>query len=598
MSDHKERLTALRRELEVRGLDGFMLSTGDEHITEWPAPFAHRLAWLTGFTGTAGAAIVLSDHAAMFIDGRYAAAVRDQVDGREFVFINVAQTSIGDWLAATASSGAHIGYDPRLHSCAAVRAVQRSLAHASVVLIAVPDNPVDAIWPDRPPRPASPLFAQPIQLAGKASEEKIDEVAAWLRSADIDATVFIALDSIAWLFNIRSSDIAVAPLGYAFAICRRDGTCDLFVDEAKLGREVRYHLGNRVSLAPYDDFYAALGGMGGQRVSIDPELSPIAIEQLLTAAGASVREIRDPTQLPKQIKNPVEIEGMRQAHIRDGAAVTRFLHWLSIEGPRGKQTELSAAERLTAFRRELDGFHSVSFEPISAADANGARPHYWPTAASNRAIQADSVYLIDSGGQYFDGTTDVTRTVAIGRPRSEVRDRYTRVLKGHIAIARAIFPEGTLGSRLDPLARLALWEAGLDYSHGTGHGVGHFLNVHEGPNHLPASPRPGETGIEAGMILSNEPGYYKPNDYGIRIENLIVAVPRQVMGAEIPMLGFETITWVPLDRELIDTALLTRAELGWIDDYHAEVLTRIAPLVPPDTRAWLEQRTAPLTQNA
>lgn len=594
MSGHRNRLIALRRELTQRGLDGFMLSTGDEHITEWPAPFAHRLAWLTGFTGTAGAAVVLKRRAAMFVDGRYTTAVREQVDGRDFAFVDVPQSSIGGWLADQAGDGAQIGYDPRLHTCNAVRTIQQAAAQSGVTLAPIADNPIDAIWPDRPDRPTTPLFAQPASLAGKASADKIGDVAAWLQSVDADATVLVALDSIAWLFNIRSSDIAVAPLGYAFAICRRDGTCDLFVDEAKLNDYVRDHLGNRVSLSAYGDFHAALGAMRGQRVSIDPELSPIAIEQALTRAGAIVREDRDPTQLPKQIKNPVEIAGMRQAHIRDGVAITRFLHWLSVEGPRGTQTELSAAERLTAFRRELDGFHSVSFDPISAADASGALPHYWPTPESDRPIRPGSIYLIDSGGQYPDGTTDITRTVAIGSPREQVKDRFTRVLKGHIAIARAIFPAGSLGSRLDPLARLALWEAGLDYGHGTGHGVGHFLNVHEGPNHLPSGPRPGETGIEAGMILSNEPGYYKPGEYGIRIENLVVATPLPIEDGDKSMLGFETISWAPIDRDLIEPALLTRAEIDWLDDYHVQTLRHIGPLVPPETRSWLEQQAAPL----
>lgn len=598
MSECGNRLIALRAELTSLGLDGFMLSTGDEHMSEWPAPFANRLAWLTGFTGTTGAAAVLRDRAAMFVDGRYTAAVRDQVDGRYYAFVDLPQASIADWLSDNAASGARIGYDPRLHGCNAVRAVERALSQADIALVPVAANPIDAIWADRPARPQTALFIQPIERSGKASEDKLSEVTEWLTAIGADAAVLVALDSIAWLFNIRASDIAVAPLGYSYAICRRDGTADLFVDATKLNDHVRQHLGNRVRLAAYDAFYPALKTLSGQRVTIDPDLSPTAIAHTLISTGAAVREDREPTQLPKQIKNAVEIAGMKQAHVRDGVAVTRFLHWLSIEGSRGEQTELSAAHRLTAFRRELTGFHGVSFDPISAADAHGALPHYWPTPESNRPIRPDSVYLIDSGGQYLDGTTDVTRTIAIGAPRQDVKDRFTRVLRGHIRLATAVFPAGTLGSRLDPLARLALWEAGLDYDHGTGHGVGHFLNVHEGPNHLPATPRPEETGIEAGMILSNEPGYYKAGDYGIRIENLVVAVARKVEGAEKPMLGFETITLAPIDRDLIDVALLTDAEIDWLDSYHAKVLDHIGPLVPADTRRWLQERTAPLRPHA
>ncbi|MBY8823422.1 aminopeptidase P family protein [Sphingomonas colocasiae] len=598
MNNFGNRLVILRKMLVELDLDGFMLSTGDAHMTEWPAAFAQRLAWLTGFTGTTGMAAVLAGRAAMFVDGRYTAAVRNQVDGGDYGFVDLAQTGIGDWLARNAEAGARIGYDPTLHGCDAVRKIEHRLAGSGMELVPLAANPIDGLWVDRPERPKTPLFVQPVTLSGRTTAGKLDDVTDWLASSDADAVVLVALDSIAWLFNIRASDIPVAPLGYAFAICRRDGSADLYIDTATLSDEVRNHLGDRVRLAGYDDFYPALEALTGQCVSIDPDLSPIAIHQALSQAGAKVREDVEPTLLAKQIKNVVEIEGMRQAHVRDGVAVTRFLHWLSTEGPKGNQTELSAAGRMTAFRRELAGFHGVSFDPISAADASAALPHYWPTPASNRPIRPGSVFLIDSGGQYPDGTTDITRTVTIGTPRAEVKDRFTRVLKGHIRLAATLFPAGTLGSRLDPVARLALWEAGLDYAHGTGHGVGHFLNVHEGPNHLPAGPRPGETGIQAGMILSNEPGYYKAGDYGIRIENLVVAVKRDVLGAEQPLLGFETISLAPIDRALIDIDLLSDAEIAWLDRYHARVLARIGPLVPSDTRRWLEQATAPLRPDA
>ena len=589
-----DRLTDLRGELARLRLDGFMLATEDEHISEIPAPYAGRLAWLTGFTGSTASAVVLTNRAAMFVDGRYTAAVAEQVDGQDYSFETVPRSTPGAWLAGQAASGARIGYDPRLHTRTVLHDLERALAGTGVTLVPLTPNPVDALWTDQPARPATAAFIQPIEYAGKASAEKRRDVADWLTSIDADAVVLVALDSIAWLLNIRGDDIETAPLNYAFALCWRDGAADLFIDEAKLGDPVRDHLGESVRLAPYDDFYMVLEGLCAARVSVDPNMSPVAVYHALAKAKASVRDDRDPVQLAKAIKNDVEIEGMKQAHIRDGSALTRFLHWLSVEAPKGGQTELSAARKLTGFRQELSGFHSLSFDPISAADASGALPHYWPTPASDRPIRSDSIYLIDSGGQFPDGTTDVTRTVAIGAVREDVKDRFTRVLKGHIAIARVTFPAGTLGIRLDPLARLALWDVGLDYALGTGHGVGHFLNVHEGPAHMLAAPRPGDAGIEAGMILSNEPGYYKEGDYGIRIENLVVAVEREVEGAERKMLGFETITLAPIDRNLIDVRLLTEAEIDWLDGYHATVLERVGPLVPPDTRAWLADQTAPI----
>jgi Xaa-Pro aminopeptidase len=593
VNDFAGRLTALRAELARSGLDGFVLATGDEHITEFPAPYANRLAWLTGFTGSTGSAVVLADAAAMFVDGRYTSAVRAQVDARDYTFHDVPQTSHAAWLAAHVGNAARIGYDPRLFTRASARAMSEAVAATAVELVPVAVNPIDALWCDQPARPATAIFTQPIQLAGKSSTDKRREISEWLASIDADTVVLVALDSIAWLFNIRASDVDIAPLAYSFAFSHRDGTADLFVDADRLGDEVRHHLGNSVRIAAYEDFYPALERLRG-RVSVDPNLSPAAVYAALERGGAVVRDDRDPAQLSKAIKNSVEISGMKQAHVRDGVALARFLHWLSIEGPKGGETEVTASAQLTAFRREEQGFHSVSFDPISAVDAHGALPHYWATAASDAPIGPNSIYLVDSGGQYPDGTTDVTRTVAIGAVTAEIRDRFTRVLKGHIAIDTAIFPAGTLGSRLDPLARLALWSIGLDYDHGTGHGVGHFLNVHEGPAYFLAAPRPGEAGIAAGMILSNEPGYYKNGAYGIRIENLVVAVEREIAGAEKAMLGFEPITLVPLDRKLIDLNLLTAAEADWVDAYHARVLSEIGPLVPAETRAWLEIETAPL----
>ena len=594
MSRYHDHLIALRAELTGIGLNGFLLATGDEQITEYPAAYAKRLEWLTGFKGSTASAAVLMDRAALFVDGRYTVAAREQVDGDCYQIEPAPQTSPGAWLAEHGRDGDWIGYDPRLHTRTFMNQIMSTLATSGVQLVPVAPNPLDRLWLEQPDRPLTPIFVQPIEKAGTSSDDKRRAVADVLKAGNLDASLLVALDSIAWLLNIRASDVEFAPLAYAFGICWRDSSVDLFVDESKLSYTVLRHLGAGVRIFGYDDFYPALESMAGRRVAVDPDLSPIAVYQALAKGGAQVRDVTDPTRMPKAIKNPVEIEGMKQAHLRDGAALTQFLHWLSGEAPKGRQTEMSAAERLAEFRRAEAGFHGRSFPTISAADANAALPHYEATAETNRPINPNSIYLVDSGGQYSGGTTDVTRTVAIGDARKEIRDRFTRVLKGHIAIARLTFPAGTMGFRLDPFARRALWEVGLDYALGTGHGVGHFFQGHEGPAPMLAPPRPGDAGIEAGMILSNEPGYYKEGDYGIRIENLVVAVPRDIPGAMRPMLGFETITMAPIDRMLIDTALLTDAELDWLNDYHATVLGSLGPLVPPDVQSWLEIQTSPI----
>lgn len=590
MTDHRQRLSALRSELALERLDGFILSTGDEHLTEFPAPYSQRLRWLTGFTGSTASAAVLADKAAIFVDGRYTDSVRAQVDVCYWSFEDVPQTSVGAWLANHAT-GARIGYDPELYSHRTLSAIAHMLT-GKAELVPISENPIDRLWTNQPLRPESQVFIQPLELAGKASVNKRQEVAEWLGSVKADACVLTALDSIAWLFNIRAADVDIAPLAYSYAICHRDGSADLFLDPHRINDAVRRHLGNSVRLLPYGAFYKALGELGGQNVSVDPDLTPVAAYTALQQAGSTTREDRDPTQLPKAIKNAVEIEAMKQAHIRDGAALTRFLHWFSIEAPKGHLTELSAAAKLNDLRRETEGFHSLSFEPISAVDANAAIPHYWPTLNTDTPIRHDSIYLIDSGGQYPNGTTDVTRTVAVGLVRPEIKDRFTRVLKGYIALETTVFPHGTTGSRLDAVARLPLWEGGVDCSHAIGHGVGQFLNVHEGPAFISPNFRPSETALEAGMILSNEPGYYKTGEYGIRTENLMLVVERSVEGGDRPMLAFEPITMAPIDRNLIDLSILTDAEVGWLDQYHERVLENIGPLLTPEQRAWLEHQTA------
>jgi Xaa-Pro aminopeptidase len=597
MPDHHIRLAMLRAELDRAGLDGFILAVGDEHITEYPAPYARRLHWLTDFGGSAGSIAVLRNQAAIFVDGRYTDSVRIEVDAANWSYEAIPQTSIGTWLAENAPAEARIGYDPKLYTRAALRAISDKLGATTADLVPLPTNPVDPVWTGQPTRPHSPVFVQPIDFSGKSAADKRCDVSDWLVAKDADACVLVALTSIAWLFNIRGRDTEVAPLTYAFAICHRDGTADLFIDSAKVDKDVREHLGSSVRIAPYDAFYPAVSALGGKTVSVDPDLSPVAVYDALEQAGAVVRDDRDPTILPRARKNPVEIEGMRQAHIRDGAALTRFLHWLSVEAPQGELTELAAAAKLSGFRREDAMYHGPSFQTISAVDGNAALPHYRPSEKSDAPIRPDSIYLVDSGGHYPDGTTDVTRTVAIGKAPPEVKDRFTRVLQAYIALQTASFPVGTPGSRLDAVARVPLWAAGIDCAHGIGHGVGHFLNVHEGPAYFAPVARPNEAPVEAGMILSNEPGYYKSGEYGIRTENLVLVVERTIAGADRPMLGMEPLTFAPIDRKLIDTSLLTRAEVEWLNQYHARVAAMIGSLLSDTERAWLTRQIAPIEKS-
>jgi Xaa-Pro aminopeptidase len=593
MSTYEDRLAALREELARRRLDGFVVPLTDEHMSEYVGAYAQRLAWLTGFQGSAGSAVVLPAEAAIFVDGRYTLQVRDQVDGRHWSYQSVPQTSISEWLKEHAPEGGRIGYDPWLHTKGWVTQARAALASRGAELVAVEANPVDAIWPDRPQPSAARLVVHPDALSGQGSAEKRAAMAEWLQARQADAAVLSALDSIAWTFNIRGQDVDRTPVALAYALVGADGTADLFTAPEKLGDDVRRHLGNAVRLHDKADFAAHLAALAGKRVVVDPQLAVAAIFAALEGAGAEVIEARDPAVLPKAIKNAAEIAGHRAAQLRDGAALCRFLHWLSVAGPQGGQTELSAAARLRAFREETGMLRDLSFDTISGAGPNGALPHYRVSEESDHPIAPDMLYLVDSGGQYADGTTDVTRTVAIGTPTAEMRDRFTRVLRGHIALATAVFPESTRGGQLDVLARQYLWSAGVDYAHGTGHGVGSYLSVHEGPQRI-ATASASDEPLQPGMILSNEPGYYKTGEYGIRIENLILVEPREIADAERPMMGFETLTFAPIDRTLIDVAQLRADERAWIDAYHAEVRTRIGPLLEGEARAWLDQVTAPL----
>jgi Xaa-Pro aminopeptidase len=602
MSTYEDRLRALREQLKSDRLDGFVVPICDEHMSEYVGDYAQRLGWLTGFGGSAGTAVVLSEQAAIFTDGRYTLQVREQVDGRHWQYVGVPGTSIADWLKDNAPQGARIGYDAWLHTRGWAEAARKALREKGAELVAVDRNPVDQVWSDQPSPSDARLIALEDQYTGRNSAEKRAMVADWLAENALDAAVISALDSVAWVFNIRGDDVSHTPVALSFALLNKDGTADLFVEPGKVTDEVRAHLGNAVRLHPRSAFAPALEAMAGQRIAVDPDRSVAAIFNRLEAGGAHIVEARDPTVLPRARKNPVEQAGHRAAQKRDGAALSRFLHWLSVAAPKGSETELSAAARLREFRAATGKLKDLSFDTISAAGPNGASPHYKVDERSNRPIEPGSIYLVDSGGQYLDGTTDVTRTVWIGpgEPTAEMKDRFTRVLKGHIALSLAVFPEGTRGAQLDTLARAALWQAGLDYAHGTGHGVGSFLSVHEGPQRI-AKFSGGQAGTDEpllpGMILSNEPGYYKPGEYGIRIENLILVEERAIDGAEGRYFGFENLTWAPIDRSLVDTGLMTREELRWWDDYHARVSEIVGPQLEGEALEWLHAACAPLGRN-
>ena len=596
------RLSALRKELAAQALDGFVVPISDEHMSEYVGGYAQRLAWLTGFGGSAGTAVVLTDAnaepgAAMFVDGRYTLQVRDQVDGRFYDYESVPKTSVAKWLGEHVPPGARIGYDPWLHGKRWVEAAEKALTANGAELVAATRNPIDAVWQDRPEPSVAPALVHGERFAGQSSEAKRAAVSEWLAEKKLDAAVITALDSIAWLLNIRGTDVERTPVALSFVVAHADGVADLFIDERKVTAELRAHLGNAVRIKRREDFVPVLQGLQGKTVAVDPERTVQAVFAQL--ANAEVVEERDPCVLPKARKNPVEQAGHRAAQARDGAAVVRFLHWLSVEGPKGGVTEIDAAEKLHQFRLEGGDLRDLSFDTISGAGPNGAVVHYRVSEETNRTIAPDSVYLVDSGGQYPDGTTDITRTLWIGpgEAPAEVRDRFTRVLKGNIALDRAVFPKGTVGSQLDTLARQFVWRAGLDYAHGTGHGVGSFLSVHEGPQRI-AKGSGGQAGGEQellpGMILSDEPGYYKAGEYGIRIENLILVEKREIAGSEGEFYGFETLTFVPIERALVDLDLLDRDERDWWNAYHARVLEIVGPQVRGATLEWLREQCRPL----
>ena len=590
-----ERIERLRAELAQDGLTGFLVPRADEHQGEYVPPHAQRLAWLAGFTGSAGLAIVLTDAAALFVDGRYTLQARDETPDAVFEHHHVTESPPSEWLRARLRPGDRLGYDPWLHTIEGVERLQATCGKAGATLTPVARNLVDRIWADQPPPPRGPIVPHDLKHAGRPSPDKQHEIAELLAKDGTDAVVLAAPDSIAWLLNVRGSDVAHTPLPLAFAVVHRDATVDLFVDPAKLAPDLAEHLGSKVRVAPPDALGPGLDRLGAQRRTVQVDASSTAawIVQRLAAAGATVIRAADPCLVPKASKNDVELAGARSAHEKDGIALCRFLAWLAHEAPAGRLTEISAADHLDALRAEEPLFRDVSFPTISGAGPNGAIVHYRATPRTDRRIEPGMLYLVDSGAQYLDGTTDVTRTVAIGSPTPEERDRFTRVLRGHIALATARFPKGTTGSQLDALARAPLWDAGLDYDHGTGHGVGSYLSVHEGPHRI--SKVGNSVALRPGMIVSNEPGYYKTGEYGIRIESLVVVVPVPAPpGAEVTVYGFETLTLAPIDRALVEPALMTAAEIAWLDAYHARVREALGPKVDRETAAWLRAATRPL----
>lgn len=596
MPSPSERLSALRRKIAELDLDGFVVPHADAHQNEFLPPDAERLAWLTGFTGSAGTAVVLAERAAIFVDGRYTLQVRDQVDGDLYEFHHLVEAPVTDWLVDALSAGKRLGIDPWLHTQAGVQRLRRSLDAVGAELVLVENNPLDAVWHDQPAPPSAPAIPHAARFAGRSSTEKRASLGEALAREGLDAAILTQPDSIAWLLNIRGSDVDHTPLALSFAILSAEGSVDWFLAAEKRSDALVAHLGDGVEMHDPEAFAAALDDLDGRRVLAAPDSAAAWIFARLEQAGAVVLRGDDPVSLSKAVKNETELAGTRAAHLRDGAALSRFLHWLSEAAPAGAVDEMSAASKLAEFRAPGEYFRDLSFGTISGSGPNGAIVHYRVTAETNRALAPGELYLVDSGAQYLDGTTDVTRTVAIGVPSDEMRDRFTRVLKGHIAIATARFPVGTSGAQLDSFARHALWQAGLDFDHGTGHGVGSYLGVHEGPQRI------AKTGssvpLQPGMIVSNEPGYYKEAAFGIRIENLVaVTPPGEIPGGERPMLGFETLTLAPIDRNLIDSNLLNADERSWMDAYHARVAAEIGPLLEGAAKDWLIEVTAPLESN-
>lgn len=592
------RIADLRTRLDTLGIDGLVVPRADQFQGEYVPACAERLNWLTGFSGSAGSAVILKTTAAIFVDGRYTLQVRDQVDLDLITPLQVPDASPHGWVEDNIHKGGKLGFDPWLLTIQDANRFEAACREAGAELVALDSNPVDAIWTDRPSVPANPVVQQPLQFAGVSAADKIRAVAEGLRDRGANACVLTQTDAVAWIFNIRGSDIPHTPAVLAFAIVHDDASADLFLDPARIDDDARDALTNaNVRLSPPHNMTEVLQALGAAaaNVELDFPWAAEALRSTLKASGATVTNHESPCTLPRATKNRVELEGARAAHLRDGVPMAQFLRWMDVNAPAGNLDEISAAQKLEALRTQTGELRDLSFDTISGAGPHAAIPHYRVSQTSNLPIEKDRIYLVDSGAQYVDGTTDVTRTIIVGTPTSEMKDRFTRVLRGMINLSRARFPAGTTGGHLDPVARAPLWEAGLDFDHGTGHGVGSYLSVHEGPQRFSKADR---TELQAGMILSNEPGYYKAGEYGIRIENLLVVREAEAIeGGERPMHWFETLTFSPIDRNLVEPAIMTDAELAWLNDYHAQVVNKIAPrLDSDDDRAWLETSCAPISR--
>ena len=587
------RLSALREELARRNLTGFVIPRADQQQNEYVAPSEERLAWLTGFTGSAGLAIVLASEAALFVDGRYTLQAGKQVDGKAFAVEPLVEPPPESWITKHLKAGDRLGFDPWLHTSAVAERLASACTKAGAELVAVESNPIDTIWTERPPPPLAPVSVHGARYAGEAEAEKLARIRQELQKLGADALVLSDSHAVAWTFNIRGTDVAHTPLPLSYALVPKEGRPTVFIDHRKLSNSSRDHLEQSAdvrepdAMAPQLEALAKSGGI----VALDNATAADALSRLVTAAGGKPLRGSDPVTLLKAVKNETEIAGTRTAHRRDAVALARFLAWIDREAPKGALTEIDTVEALETFRRDTGALKDVSFPTIAGTGPNGAIVHYRVTRKSNRRVAPGDLLLIDSGAQYEDGTTDVTRTIAVGEPTAEMRDRFTRVLRGHMAIARAVFPDGTSGAQLDTLARQFLWQAGIDFEHGTGHGVGSYLSVHEGPARIS---KLGATPLKRGMILSNEPGYYKTDGFGIRIENLELVIAADVAGAEKPMNAFETLTFAPIDRRLIEVRMLSGAELDWLNAYHAEVRDLVRSQLDESDKRWLDAATAPL----
>jgi Xaa-Pro aminopeptidase len=597
---YTDRLTALRDHLATLGLDGYLIPKADEHQGEYIAARSERLTWLTGFTGSAGMAVVTSDVAMLFVDGRYTLQARQQVPGAAWQHGHIVDTPPLDWAASHLPPGARLGFDPWLLTMVQAERLVERCAKTGVLAVPVDGNLIDALWGDQPAAPDALVEVHPLEFAGRTSANKRAELAEGLRGAHCDAAVLTQPDGIAWLLNVRGADVPQMPVALSFALLYADGRVDWFVSSTKVPAEVQAHLGDEVTVRPPQDLSAALAALGVQaaKVRVDASCTASWIADRLVSAGAVLDRGADPTALPRARKNSAELDGARAAHRRDAVAMVRFLRWLEQTAPGGTLDELTVAARLEAFRAEGALFRGLAFDTISGVGPNGAVVHYRATPQTNRPLRLGDLILVDSGGQYRDGTTDVTRTVPVGAPDDAMRRAFTLVLKGNIALGTARFPDGTTGSQLDPLARQYLWRAGLDYDHGTGHGVGSYLGVHEGPARI--SKVPNNVALQPGMILSNEPGYYRTDAWGIRIETLVAVTVVEDMGdGARRFLQFETLTLVPIDRRMMDMALLMPDEIAWLDGYHARIWTEIGPLLADDAdRRWLQAATAPLAASS